>query len=79
MLRRHDNHAARAVSHSVWHRSLKWGEKYREVISASLHTDDLLTSDVAFIKQSPAFQRWCVDASSLYGSATLPCESVFCV
>ena len=76
LLRRHDKHAARAVSHS---RSLKWGEKYRDVIVASLHTDDLLTSDVAFIKQLPAFQRRCVDASSLHDSATLPCECVFCV
>ena len=79
LLRRYNKHAARAVSYSVWHRSWKWGEKYRDVTSASLHTDDLLTSDVAFIKQSPESQRWCVDASSLYDSATLPCECVLCV
>ena len=55
-----------------WDLNLQWGDKCRRTITRVLHTPELLDGGLAFVKDSPAFQRWSVNASSLYDYRTLP-------
>ena len=55
-----------------WERSLLWTTYCGGIISTAFNTNDYLNSDIPFIKESPAFQRWSVNQSSLYDFSSLP-------